>query len=194
WPARPGSSRATRSASIWGRSGRSRSASRPDSRPCDAAAGAMRGAQSGRCRRGSRSNVRSAILVRDQPSPPAPIVNSLAKFIFPHFSTTLALVAAIGEWGVWCWFRGAPPAPLTHGLVFLGLLALNRVAAEGCRYETTARTVFARAGAVLVGVGFITAGGTSALAVAAGMWAVLGWILDQPTPAGAAAGAGRRAA
>jgi len=68
------------------------------------------------------------------------------------------------------------------------LTAVNRVAAAGCYCEPTARPVLARAGAAVLGAGFIAFGGASALAAAAAAWVLLDWIVALPTPARAAEG------
>ncbi len=115
-------------------------------------------------------------------------VNSLANIIFPHFSTTLALGGALGEWLLWCWFLGAPATMLPHLLVPFALFVVNRMAAEGCQLEPTLAPVAARAGAAVLGLGFTAFAGASALTAAAVAWALLDWALALPSPAGAADG------
>lgn len=115
-------------------------------------------------------------------------MNALANLIFPHFSTTLALGAALGEWVLWCFLRGAPGTLWPHVVVPLALLVVNRIAAEGCQREPTASPVLARAGAAVLGIGFTAFGGASALGVAAVVWGLLDWVLSVPAPAGAAEG------
>ena len=121
-------------------------------------------------------------------------MNVLANLIFPHFPTTLALGAALGEWVLWCWFHGPPATLLAHVLVPLALLGANRVAAAGCQVEPTASPVRARLGATALGLGFTAFAGASALAVAAVVWGLLDWLLTLPAPATAADGLAAAAA
>lgn len=108
-----------------------------------------------------------------------------SNLVFRHFWTTVALLGALGEWTLACWFFGTPGWWLVHPLAVAALAAMNRLAAEAFERERHAEPVLHTAGGVVLAAGVVTAVGAAALGVTAAGWFAATTLIALPAQAGA---------
>jgi len=109
----------------------------------------------------------------------------LSRLVFRNFWFAVALLGALGEWTVVCWFLGPPAAFALHALGIATLTLVNRLAAEAYDRERHAGPLLHAVGGVTLAAGFVGAIGAAALAVLAGAWRGLEEITALPAQAGA---------
>jgi predicted MPP superfamily phosphohydrolase len=112
-------------------------------------------------------------------------VSRVSTLVFGHFWTTVALLGALGEWTLACWFLGMPVSWIVHPLGAAGLTVVNRLAAEAFERERHADPVLHTAGGVVLAMGVIAAVGAAALGVTAAGWFVATTLIAFPAEAGA---------
>lgn len=109
----------------------------------------------------------------------------LARLIFGHFWTTVALAGAAGEWTLACWLLGAPAAWLVHVLGVGTLTAGNRLAAAAYERERHTGPTLHAAGGIALAVGVVAAVGAAALGATAAGWYAVSTLTAFPAQAGA---------
>jgi hypothetical protein len=97
------------------------------------------------------------------------------KFVFRHFFDVLAVLGALSEWGLACWFLGPPPAVL-HVVVPPLLAVLNRLAARRLERDPATGFLLGPAGQVVCASAFAAVAAAGVLGVLASGWAVV-WLL-----------------
>ena len=115
-------------------------------------------------------------------------MNPLGRLLMSRFWTTLALLAALGEWTLWCWWRGETPSWAVHLAALGALFALNRAACEAFEVEAHEATHRHAVGRTLLAAGFTAAIGAGTLAVTAGAWVAVQVLGAFPAEAGAFGG------
>jgi len=111
----------------------------------------------------------------------------VARLVFRNFWSFIALVAALSEWLLWCWFAEPRATPATHVAAVVLLLGFNRLAAVALEHEKHRRPVARALGMGALGLGFgsfVVAGSVVALALA---WSVVGGLVAWPAAAVGAA-------
>lgn len=112
-------------------------------------------------------------------------MNRLSTLVFRHFWTTVALLGALGEWTLACWFLGTPDSWIVHPLAVAILTAANRLAAEAFERERHAGPLLHAGGGIVLATGVIAAVGAAALGVTAAGWFVATTLIAFPAQAGA---------
>jgi predicted MPP superfamily phosphohydrolase len=112
-------------------------------------------------------------------------VNRLSTLVFRHFWTTVALLGALGEWTLACWFLGMPGPWIVHPLAVAILTAANRLAAEAFERERHAEPLLHTAGGIVLATGVVAAVGAAALGATAAGWFVATTLVAFPAQAGA---------
>jgi hypothetical protein len=112
-------------------------------------------------------------------------VSRLSSLVFRHFWTTVALLGALGEWTLACWFGHAPASWVAHLLALAGLTSANRLAAKAFEREPHAAPVLHTAGGLVLAAGVIAAVGAAALGVTAAGWLAVTTLVAFPAQAGA---------
>src|SRR5262249_62229677 len=106
-------------------------------------------------------------------------------FVVRHFWTTVALLGAVGEWTLACWFRGIPASWSVHLLAVAILAATNRLAAEAFERERHEEPALHTAGGGVLAAGVIAAVGAAALGLTAAGWFAATTLIALPAQAGA---------
>src|SRR5262249_6192501 len=106
-------------------------------------------------------------------------------FVVRHFWTTVALLGAVGEWTLACWFRGIPASWSVHLLAVAILAATNRLAAEAFERERHEEPALHTVGGVVLAAGVIAAVGAAALGLTAAGWFAATTLIALPAQAGA---------
>lgn len=111
-------------------------------------------------------------------------MNALGRLLLARFWVTLSVLAAAGEWVLWCWWRGEVPSWPVHVGALGALFALNRAACE--LYEVEAHHAPRRhaVGRTVLALGFTAAIGTATLAASAALWLVVQSLGAFPAEAG----------
>lgn len=111
-------------------------------------------------------------------------MNALGRLVFSRFWTSLAVLAAVGEWTLWCWWRGVPAAWPWHLVALGALFALNRSACVAFEVEQHHAPHRHLLGRTLLAVGLTAAIGAVTLGATALVWAAVDALIAFPAQAG----------
>jgi uncharacterized protein len=111
-------------------------------------------------------------------------VSRVSTLVFRHFWTTVALLGALGEWTLACWFWGMPASWIFHPFAVAILAGMNRLAAEAFERERHEEPALHTVGGVVLAAGVVAAVGAAALGLTAAGWFV-GTLVALPAQADA---------